>query len=161
MGEETSDISLDSMASTTASDVLIRSTSVHMTCRPSTANGRLMGDPSRLHSGEAAGGGGGGHGHHYPGTSMAGGDERRVHISVQRLREVPPPVLPDFAFRKRDPGCAPPALPANKYPEVILMEGKCLYTGCHPASLDTVSERLLIASFLRTLRSSISPPGNV
>ncbi|KAM3920126.1 protein TALPID3 [Leptodactylus fuscus] len=136
MEEEASDISLDSMASTTASDVLIRSTSVHITSshkkvdsRPSTAHGRLAtADSSPLHTGQAAGGG---LVHHYPGAASrmaasqvadGGGcpdsEGKKVHISVKRLREAPAPVLPDFAFRKRDPAYVPPALPANKYPAV-------------------------------------------
>ncbi|XP_040267211.1 protein TALPID3 [Bufo bufo] len=133
MREEASDISLDSMASTTASDVLIRSTSVHKTfhskedSRPPTAHGRLA--PGETSPSEAAGGGLGrpvsvaSRMEHSQVASADGSgrqdcDARRVHISVKRLREVPAPVLPDFAFKKRDPAHIPPALPANKYPAV-------------------------------------------
>ncbi|XP_056402795.1 protein TALPID3 isoform X2 [Hyla sarda] len=161
MGEEASDISLDSMASTTASDVLIRSTSVHVRkgdSRPSTANERMAtGDSSPLHTADT--------GCHYPGASTLGHrqvasidgsgcgdrDGRKVHISVKRLREVPTPVLPDFAFKKRDPSYIPPALPANKYPEVTLSIVDDARNGSTLQNMDSPSQRVLVTKHFQNM----------
>ncbi|XP_066464331.1 protein TALPID3 isoform X2 [Eleutherodactylus coqui] len=146
MGEGASDSSLDSMASTTASDVLIRSTSVHTRKGGSTP----FTDPSPLHSGQAAGRG---HGHYYPGAfrvagspvahSDGSGCQERVHISAKRLREVPAPVLPDFTFKKRDPSYVPPALPANKYPAVTSHIDDTR-NGCTAQNMDSPSQKVLV-----------------
>ncbi|XP_069805382.1 protein TALPID3 isoform X2 [Dendropsophus ebraccatus] len=156
MGEEASDISLDSMASTTASDVLIRSTSLHMTSsqkkmdsRPSTSNGRLVaGGSSPLHTAEVAGG------HHYTGaarqvTAIDDSDGRKVHISLKRLKEVPAPVLPDFAFKKRDPSYVPPALPVNKYPEVSLTLVDDARSGSILQKADSPSQKVLVTKHFK------------
>ncbi|XP_075699547.1 protein TALPID3 isoform X4 [Rhinoderma darwinii] len=160
MGEEASDISLDSMASTTASDVLIRSTSIHMTSsqrRPPTANRRqATGDTSPPLSGGAAEGG---LVSHYPGASsmqhsqvpsMRGSgcldsdEDRRVHISVKRLREVAAPVFPDFAFKKRDPAYIPPALTANKYPAVTFTLMDDARNGSTEQKMDPSMQKVLV-----------------
>ncbi|XP_073494859.1 protein TALPID3 isoform X2 [Phyllobates terribilis] len=117
MGEEASDnISLDSVASSTASDVLIRSTSLHMSSsqRKVGSSRPAAADISPLHPGC-----------HYSGVSrtehsqVASGNASVCQNSNgRRVREVPALVLPDFAFKKRDHARVPPALPANKYPTV-------------------------------------------
>ncbi|XP_071971876.1 protein TALPID3 isoform X2 [Engystomops pustulosus] len=154
MGEEASDISLDSMASTTASDVLIRSTSVHMTSsqrKVNTTNGRQApGDSSPLD-------------HYYPlqprqRAPADASDTRQVHISVKRLREVPTPVLPDFAFKKRDPSYIPPALPANKYPAVTLTLLDDSRNDSKVQKIESPSQQVLVTKhFLDTSEEKIVP----
>ncbi|KAM4013735.1 protein TALPID3 isoform 2-T2 [Anomaloglossus baeobatrachus] len=142
MGEEASDnVSLDSIASSTASDVLIRSTSLHVTSSQRKVGSRLAaGDPSPLSSG-----------HHYPGASRTEPSQvAPSNVSVcqdsdgRRVREVPAPVFPDFTFKKRDPARVPPALPANKYPAVAFTLMEDTINGSIVQKTDSTAQKVLV-----------------
>ncbi|XP_069589407.1 protein TALPID3 isoform X2 [Ranitomeya imitator] len=142
MGEEASDnISLDSAASSTASDVLIRSTSLHMSSSQRKVGSRLpAGDISPLHPGP-----------HYSGVSMmehsqvASGNAIVCQDSNgRRVQDAPALVLPDFAFKKRDPSRVPPALPANKYPAVTFTLMDDTINGSAVQKTDSTAQKVLV-----------------
>uniref|UniRef100_A0ACB8G685 Uncharacterized protein n=1 Tax=Sphaerodactylus townsendi TaxID=933632 RepID=A0ACB8G685_9SAUR len=88
--EENSDLSEESLASLTAGDVLIRSTSFHMKQTPL---------PCRTSEGADG--------------KPAACVQERIRISVKKLREVSPPCHPEDSTLTDD-YYIPPALPANK-----------------------------------------------
>ncbi|XP_077121180.1 protein TALPID3 isoform X2 [Ranitomeya variabilis] len=142
MGEEASDnISLDSAASSTASEVLIRSTSLHMSSSQRKVGSRLAaGDISPLHPGS-----------HYSGVSMmehsqvASGNAIICQDSNgRRVQDAPALILPDFAFKKRDPSRVPPALPANKYPAVTFTLMDDTINGSAVQKTDCTAQKVLV-----------------
>ncbi|XP_073441741.1 protein TALPID3 isoform X2 [Dendrobates tinctorius] len=142
MGEEASDnISLDSAASSTASDVLIRSTSLHMSSSQRKVGSRLTaGGISPLHQGSL-----------YSGVAsvelgqVASGNAIVCQGSNgRRVGEAPALVLPDFVFKKRDPTRIPPALPANKYPAVTLALMDDTISGPTVQTTDSAAQKVLV-----------------
>ncbi|XP_053104548.1 protein TALPID3 isoform X2 [Hemicordylus capensis] len=90
--EESSGLSEDSLASLTAGDVLIHSTSVHMKEKPLPTRTAVAGD-----------------------SRPAACTKKRIRISLKKLREVPPPCRPECSMLIDDEAAyIPPALLTNK-----------------------------------------------